>query len=268
MDLYETKNSTNEEIKEDYNQIPHEDKDSENMSSSTEETNSGHPFINPENHIPNLLDSDEQFGEHSDIPYEENHPVQNGASPKEEDFDFEKKLPDIPHGNERNESETQMKFSATHFQDDEPLVDEDNFHPQQPEIKEEYSHADVEEDDDEVAEPAQEVNHMKPQEKSPEASPVKQEEISTPSPSHRPPSPVLMEEPKHEECFKSTESPAATAEKSIPISPSSQPEIRSRQPEPTQVLAEAPKTRSVKSTKSDGVGRNFLGKYLNPLIHS
>lgn len=277
MDLHETTKPTTDDIQANYEQTSHQDENLAKMSPSKEEKNPGQTLNNSESHIPNSVDSEEKFigeksVEHIDIPHEEEeaHPVQNGASPKdrEEDFDFEKKLPEIPHGNERNESETQMKFSATHFQDDE-AVEKDNH--TKPEIKqEEYSHANVEEDDEEdqeeVIEPAQEVSHSQQQEKSPEVdvAPVKQEEIFTPSPSHRSPSPVpVSEEPKQEEHFKSPESPAA--EKLISTSPSSQPEIKPHQAETTKVaeLVEPPKTRSVKSTKSEGTGRSFLGKCQN-----
>lgn len=235
----------------------HEDDIIGNTSPSTDEKNAVHQHISSESHIPNLLDLDDQFVENSDIPHEDSHPVvQNGASPLEkddDDFDFEKKLPEIPHGNQRNESEPQMKFSTSHFQDDEPAAEEyeEDKHSPELEIKqEEYSHADVEEDE-EVVEPEQEVNHWKPQEKVPETVPSEAEEISTPSSTHRSPSPVLVEEPM---LSKSLGSPA---EQLISTPPDSQPKAPQVE---SAISAEPFKTRSVKSTKSEGVGRSFLGK--------
>lgn len=265
MDQYDV-NNVSDGFQADPEQSPqHEDDIIGNTSPSTEEKNAVHQYNSSESHIPNLLDMDDhQFDEHSDIPHEDLHPVvQNGASPldkEDDDFDFEKKLPEIPHGNQRNESETQMKFSTTHFQDDEPAVEEykENKHSPQPEIKEEeYSNADVEEEEEEqeVVEPEQEVYNLKPQEKAPETVLPKLEEISTPPPSHRSPSPVIVEEPKHEALSKSPDSPV---EKLISTSPNSQPEPKAPLVEPI-ISAEPFKTRSVKSTKSEGAGRSFLG---------
>jgi hypothetical protein len=276
MDQYETSSNQSGEFKDENEQSLHEE-----HIHPTEENNSDSHHVKPESHIPSLLDLDEQFGEkNGDIPHEDFKLMQEEASPrgKDEDFDFEKKLPDIPSDTLKNDSDTSMKFSPAHFQDE---VNQDEIQQPQVEVKkEEYSQGDVEEDEDEVEEeevlePQQEVSHLKPQEASPEAVPPKSEEIFTPSQSHRSPSPVLAEEPKHEALSnKSPESLPAEEKLISNVAPISQPETKSRQAEPATLVelatlaeptiaasAEPLKTRSVKSTKSDGSGHGFLGKY-------
>ncbi|XP_046649947.1 reticulon-3-like isoform X2 [Daphnia pulicaria] len=276
MDQYENGSNQSGEFKADNEQIlPEED-----SHHPTEEAKPDSHHVKPETHIPSLLDLDEKFPEQNgDIP--DKNLKKEEASPKvrEEDFDFEKKLPDIPHDSLKNE-DSSMKFSPAHFQDE--VSHDEVEHPPVETKKEEHSEGDVEEDEDEVEEeeevlePEQEVSHWKPQEASPEAVVPKSEEIFTPpSQSHRSPSPVPVEEPKHETLSnKLPESLPAGEEKSsisnvTPISQAETPKSLQAEPaslvelatlaEPTTIAAEPLKTRSVKSTKSDGTGgHSFL----------
>jgi hypothetical protein len=92
-----------------------------------------------------------------------------------------------------------------------------------------------------------------------------------------------VEEPKHEALSNKSPESLPAEEKlisNVDTSPISQPETKSRQAEPATLVelatlaeptitasAEPLKTRSVKSTKSDGTGRSFLGKsYLTHLF--
>ena len=205
--------------------------------------------------------------------------MQEETSPKDgEDFDFEKKLPDIPNDTPKNEFGTSMKFSPAHFQDD--ISHDETHQPQMKGKKEEYSDGDVEEDEieeEEILEPEQEASQWKPQEASPGAVPPQSEEILIPTQS-RSPSPILEKEPKHEALSNKSPESFPTEEKlisNVDTSPISQPEITSRQADPATLVqlastlaeptitasAEPLKTRSVKSTKSDGTGRSFLGKH-------
>lgn len=285
MDQHENGSNQSGEFKAENEQILHE----EDSHHPTEETKPDSHHVKPETHIPSLLDLDEKFPEQNgDIPEKDLKKEEASPKDREEDFDFEKKLPDIPQDSLKNESDSSMKFSPAHFQDE--VSHDEVEHPPAETKKEEHSEGDVEEDEDEVEEeevlePEQEVSHWKPQEASPEAVVPKSEEIFTPpSQSHRSPSPVPVEEPKHETLSnKSPESlPAAEEKSSISnVTPISQAETKSLQAEPaslvelatlaepTTVAVEPLKTRSVKSTKLDGTGgHSFLGKYSIQLFFS
>lgn len=285
MDQFEI-SKPNEDFQTEYEQTSHEEAVEKYTPAELEqEKDIDSQPVSQETHIPNLMDSDEQFGEHNDIPFEESHLVQNRASPKvseDFDFDFEKKLPEIPHGNQGNESESPMKFSATHFQDDEPHEDQ-HFHSHESDIKkEEFFHHDVEEDDEEeqeqevkeaeqvVKEVAQEESHFKVEEEYPVETHHPKKEESPLSSFNAPPSPspVVMEEPKKDVDNFYSPPPPAPVEKLINTSPISQPESQPLKPQNETVanVVEPPKTRSVKSTKFEAVGRTFLGKCI--LSHS
>ncbi|XP_057370917.1 reticulon-1-like isoform X2 [Daphnia carinata] len=263
MDQYETSNPS-DKFQAENEQSRHEE-DVKNKSHTKEETNPDSDHDDHEAHIPSRLDQAEQSGaQNGNIPHEDFSLKQDETLPedKEEDFNFEKKLPEIPSENQKSESESTMKFSPAHFQD-EAIHEAEKFHP---DVKqEEYSHEDVEE---EVVEPEQEVSHRKPQEASPEAVPSKQEEIPTPSQSQTSSSVAPIEEPKQEKISNKSPESVPTEEKLVSTSSTSQPESKSHHTEsaslvdrdssaePTPTGAEPLKTRSVKSMKSEG--RSFL----------
>ncbi|KZS15444.1 reticulon-3 isoform X2 [Daphnia magna] len=264
MDQYETSNPSGKFPTENEQSLHEEDV--KNKSHTREETNPDSDRDDHEAHIPSRLDQDEQSGaQNGNIPREDFSLKQDEILPedKEDDFDFEKKLPEIPSENQKNDSDSSMKFSPAHFQD-KAIHEAEQLHP---DVKqEEYSHEDVEEE--EVVEPEQEVSHRKPQEASPEAVPHKQEEISTPSQSQSSSSEAPIEEPKQEKISNKSLESVPTEENLVSTSPTSQPESKSHHPEPasfaerdssaepTPTAAEPLKTRSVKSMKSEG--RSFL----------
>lgn len=269
MDLFEGNNHSSDFLVDKFDNELSPYGDLERISSKAEVGNPDHHSIIPsESPTPNLLDSDhefsEQFGEQRNIP-EEVPSHEHSVSPSEDKndgFDFEKKLPETPEDEHREDPETQMTFSTTHFQDDGPSYEDQNV---QHDINQDYPEQDIEQEQEEeekekeeIEEPLVEVNNWKPQEKFPEPSSEtpKKDEVSTP-PSHRSPSPVLVKEPENESLSKSFDSPA---EKPISTPPSSShSEQTSRQTQPNTPV-EPIKTRSVRSTKSEG--RNFLGKFI------
>ena len=286
------------------------------------------PFIRPEAHIPNLLQSNDQFGEQHDIPYEHS-PMKESSSPSPWDGKVDLLGDDVPptetsspHVTEGNQM---MNYSDHHFGSGEleSEMTEERYEEEEPPISEEQgnkldSEPEEQEEQEEQVEQEQEdqEEEQEKQEEQEEQDFEQKEEMAQP-PDQKWFEEVTSKAEKSDELHKPVdhleeeppmelEEPVEPAENEQKVaSDSNQPVISVLEPEeseeekpieePTQqhiqeplqmshsaakseseaphvpvrveptTSSEAPKTRSIRSSKSDS-SKSCSGKFIQ-IIH-